>query len=580
MSAQAPSLSAPARLFQEDRPAWLAYRRWALRFALVVMSLTSLPYLLAYARQGDAWRFTGFLFGVDDGNSYIAKMLSGMAGAWLFRTPYTAQPQRGVLAFLPYLLLGKLASQPGAHEQLVALFHGFRFGAGVLAILATADFIALFVRDERLRRWGLALAVLGGGLGWLLFLLGKSSWLGSMPLEFYSPESFGFLALYGLPHLALARALLLWGLAVYLRPALLPAWVRPGSRPWWDPAGAVIGLGWLLLGLFQPLTALIAWGVAGLHLAVLGAWQVWKVSHNQPPDWRTWRLFARRLVWAILLSAPIVVYTALTSLLDPFMRLWTSQNLILSPHPLHYLLAYGLLLPFAVLGAARLLRMDAALGLLPVAWVVALPVLAYAPYNLQRRLPEGLWVALVVLALLPMQGKPALSARDDLNESASRPSRAPGLRALLVFALLFPSTLLILAGGVLASLHPGRPVFQPESEVRTFAYLAENAPAGSVVLSAFHTGNPLPAWAPLRVVIGHGPESAGLAELEPQVSAFYQSTTSDAWRLALLRRLDVRYVYWGPDERALGDWDPGQAAYLRLLTRSGEYAVYAVQSGF
>ena len=40
--------------------------------------------------------------------------------------------------------------------------------------------------------------------------------MGSGPLEFYSPETFGFLAIYGIPHLVLARALLLFALAVYL----------------------------------------------------------------------------------------------------------------------------------------------------------------------------------------------------------------------------------------------------------------------------------------------------------------------------------------------------------------------------
>ena len=44
--------------------------------ALVLLGLTSLPYLIGYFRQGTDWRFTGFFLGVEDGNSYIAKMLS------------------------------------------------------------------------------------------------------------------------------------------------------------------------------------------------------------------------------------------------------------------------------------------------------------------------------------------------------------------------------------------------------------------------------------------------------------------------------------------------------------------------
>ena len=192
-----------------------AERRWVFYFAVLVLLLTLLPYLIGFAVQGPDYRFTGFLIGVEDGNSYIAKMLAGSDGAWLFRTPYTPSPQQGVVMFLPYLLLGKLASSPGLHLQLVALYHLFRLAAGFLMIQASYDFLAFFVQDIRLRRFGLALVILGGGLGWILVLIGKDWWLGSLPLDFYSPETFGFLGLFGVPHLALARALLLWALLAY-----------------------------------------------------------------------------------------------------------------------------------------------------------------------------------------------------------------------------------------------------------------------------------------------------------------------------------------------------------------------------
>ena len=44
------------------------------------------------------------------------------------------------------------------------------------------------------------------------------------------------------------------------------------------------------------------------------------------------------------------------------------------------------------------------MGLFFAAWVLALPMLAYAPFNLQRRLLEGMWVALVTLALVAIEG--------------------------------------------------------------------------------------------------------------------------------------------------------------------------------
>ncbi len=96
-------------------------RKTALIVAVIVSILTILPYLIGFISQGEEWRFTGFVVGVEDGNSYLAKMLSGAAGNWLFRSPYSSSPQKGVIAFLPYILLGKITSGPAQHEQLIVI---------------------------------------------------------------------------------------------------------------------------------------------------------------------------------------------------------------------------------------------------------------------------------------------------------------------------------------------------------------------------------------------------------------------------------------------------------------------------
>jgi len=78
-------------------------RRWVIVFALTVMLITMLPYFIGFQMQNDEWQFTGFVFGVTDGNSYIGKMLRGAAGEWLFRTPYSALDQNGAFIFFHYL---------------------------------------------------------------------------------------------------------------------------------------------------------------------------------------------------------------------------------------------------------------------------------------------------------------------------------------------------------------------------------------------------------------------------------------------------------------------------------------------
>lgn len=519
-------------------------RAWCLVYALVLAAFTTVPYVLAYAAQAEAWRFTGFVFGVEDGNSYIAKMLLGSGGAWLFRTPYTADPQRGVLAFLLYLLLGKLAQGAALHEQLVALFHLFRIAATPLAVLATYRFAAFFLEPVSWRRWATVLATAGGGLGWLVSLAGRGEWLGSLPLDLISPESFGFLAFFGLPHLVLGRALLLGGLVFYLEAARRPA------RGW------VAGGLWLALGLVQPFEVVSAYVVVASHLlAVLVA--AGRTGWRQ--QLQTW---LRPAAQAALIPLPIVLYTGLSYLLDPYLQAWSAQNLIASPHPLHYLAAYGLVLVPAVAGGRALIRSRRAESLLPVAWCLSLPVLAYAPVNLQRRLPEGIWVAFATLAAIGLSTWTA---------ETSRKRVAP-----LLLALSMATSVLLLAGGAGIALRPGEPVFRPASEVAAFEWCRAHAQPGSVVLTSYETGNALPAWAPVRVVVGHGPESAGLQGLLPQVSVFFSEGEPDSARVEFLAAHNVSYVLVGPRERALGSWNPGGAPFLTLVYQDSGYELYRV----
>jgi hypothetical protein len=529
--------------------------RWVGIFSGVVMLITTLPYLIGYATQGEDWQFTGFVFNVEDGNSYIAKMLRGSAGEWLFKTPYTAMPQRGVMIFLPYLLLGKLAAPPGVHEQLLGLFHLFRITAGGLAILATYNFLALFLHDVRLRQIGLVLVTLGGGLGWVLVMIGRTNWFGSLPLDFYSPETFGFLALYGIPHLAMARAFLLWGLAAYLGRTVF----KPDTLSSFKE-GAKIGAIWLLASLAQPLTGVVILAVVGLHLFALAGWQAWR---SKPTDWLRWRRMAGIAIWAGLVPFPLLLYTFVSLFFDPFLKAWTVQNTILSPHPYHYLFAFALLLPFTLIGISRLLKQNPWLGSMPAVWVLALPVLAYAPFNLQRRLPEGIWVAFVVLGML---------ALERVNVRKFVGSIILGL----VVSVSVGTTLFLLVGGFKAAARPGRPLFRSTDEVAVFVYLAQQAEPDAVVLTAFETGNALPAWSPQRVVIGHGPESANFKEIQRSLLEFFEPGTSDAARIVLLEEASIEYILWGPAERALGNWKPEKAQYLRMIFQDGEYTLFEV----
>jgi hypothetical protein len=509
------------------------------------MLVTTLPYLFAYFRQGNDWVFTGFLFGVEDGNSYIAKMLSGWNGAWTFKTPYTNFPQTGVLIYFPFILLGKLASPPGLHEQLIILYQFFRLVGILFYCFGCYWFVSVFIQEIKLRRLGISLAVFGGGLGWLLLLLGRSQIAGSLPIEFYSPETFGFLEIYGLPHLAIARGSLFFALSTFLR-----------SNHWND---AIKTGGWLVLAtIMQPLTGLVGCTVITVYLIVTGAWQLGRRIMKTSLNIGLWEKTFFSAIIAGFIVSPLVLYDAYIVLTDPFMKAWDHQDKIFSPNPVHYLLAFLIVIPFAVVGIKNILKNDPWKGCLLMGWLFIFPFLAYIPLNIQRRLPEGIWMVWIILALL----------------GVSQIKFNPKIR--WTFSLAFPSTIILLLGSTISIIKPSEPVYIPRFDVNAFQQIQTNPNHQPTVLAAYSTSNAMPAWVPVTVLIGHGPESIGLDKMQPQVEAFYQATTSENQRRDFIMNNHIDLIYWGPAEKALGDWNPYSSSLVEEVYHSAEVSIFRV----
>jgi len=520
---------------------YLKDRKKILIFAIGVMFLTMIPYIVGYGSQGEGWRFTGFVIGVEDGNSYIAKMLSGANGDWLFRTPYSAENQRGFLAFVPYILLGKLSSQPAQHDQLIAIYHGFRIFSGILAILAGFDFISLFIKEDKWKWWALAILIFGGGGGWILVILEQKNFLSSLPLDFISPESFGFLGLLGLPHLALARACLLWGFTTYI--SKLP--------------GYSTGIFWLFLGFLQPIYVVVAWVVICVHL-ILVSLSKWREKKGKFTDtWEDVREIYCRALLGIFISFPLILYTAVSFFTDPFLKTWAMQNSLPSPHFVHYLIAYGLYVPFVILGLKILLKDDRYKAYLIAGWLVILPVLVSAPVSTQRRLAEGVWAAVTIAVISYFEKRNRLS----IIEKG-------------YLCLTFPSTILIILGSITAAGNPSKPLFRPESEIKAYNYLAESVPSKAVVLASYESGNNLPAWTPQRVVLGHGPETANRHLIEQEIERFFSLDYANSYREELIMKYGVNYIFWGPLEKELGSWNPASAEYLIEINSIEDYVIY------
>lgn len=479
-------------------------------FWMFTAAITSLPYLLGWLLAGDGFSYTGLLLAIEDGNSYLAKMLSGANGAWLFKTPYTAFSQKGFLAFLPYLILGKISALFDGYFARIFLFHLFRLVGIGFTTFVLYRFISLFVEDFRFRLLTLALVTFGGGLGFL-YVLGFSNLWKEMPLEFYSPETFGFLAYLAIPHLVWARGFLFIGLTKFLQ----------SDTDHEIKQGIEIGLYWNLLALMQPLTVPVGW-------LVLTTFTFYEIIFRTIRGISTGSYVIKKLTklgMVILISSPLVIYTFISFQRDPFLKNWAAQNIILSPPLTDYLLAYGLVIPIILIGIFRKQSRRMFESRLLWCWLVILPFLIYFPHLLQRRLAEGGYIVMSILALSEL-----LKAGEKIKKTA-----------VWWYSLNFLTTLFFLIGAMITITGKPFPLFLSQNETQLFKVVQQNIPDQSVVLAEWELSTLLPAHAPIRVVIGHGPESIrGSAINEKMEILFSQGTPGDFEQFLQEEKVD----YW------------------------------------
>ncbi len=544
-------------------------REWrnVLLFALLIIILTTLPYALAYLKQNSQWTFSGFLFGVEDGNSYVGKMRLGARGLLDFYLFYTPEPHASApLVFLPYILPGWLVGRfisdhnPLLVQALTLTYHLMQIIFNLLLIVVLYRFIAAFIKRPRTRFLALVLATIGGGFGWLLTLLGQSNWLGSPPAEFFIPEGFSGLILLGLPHLALARAAFLGGFLLLFKaieackvpqpqnllpPSFTGEGRGGGSRSTSSSAlpSLLAALCWLIVGLAVPFYLPIIY-------VILATWGLFL--------WIARRRFPRQLLItggiAAAITLPLFAYFTYTFAANPIFAVWSSQNILMSPNPLHYVAAYCLLVGFALIAGRWLWRKIAhhsASGSQRFAlllWPLVVPILVYLPLNVQRRMAEAVIVPLAILAAVGLR----FLARKPRWKRLYRP-------AVVVMSL---SSLLFFIGITFGALNLARPLFRPTAELAALDWLNNHTPTDSVILTAFDTGklspitnidsgNLIPTYTDLRPYVGHGPETAHATDKDALTRRYFADQMTADERRNLYASVDIRYIYYGPMEQTL-----------------------------
>jgi hypothetical protein len=522
---------------------------WVAVVAALVVAASTVPYLAGHLAQTPQERFGDVVMNPVDYHSHLAKMWQGYWGQWRYRLLFTSEEHTGAFVQTFYVALGHLARLFGLGLPLT--FQIARIVCGFAMLVIIYRFIAHFVARVRTRQVAFLLATIASGLGWLTEAVAPTPAGGVSPMDFWLSDGFTYLALLTSPHFCAAVALLLSVFLLLLRRLAGPSWVE----------GALAVVASLVLGVIHPYAMLLADLLPALYWAV---------------EWlRTRRVAWRGLAAAAAMGAaqlPLLIYD-LWVFRQPVFAEWSAQNVTLSPPPPVYLWGYGALLALGAVGAVVWIRKREERVAFPLLWIGMVAVLAYVPWNLQRRFLEGVQVPMGLLAgvglaegLLPLCGRRVRI-------------RLCWLGMVLIVALAPMSNLYLTASLTWAAAVRAPGMFQSADLLAAVDWLGKHSAWDETVLSGFGTGNLIPARIGHRVVLGHWMETVDHAEKRSAVARFYAVETADAERRNLVEEWGAVYVFYGPEERALGSYDPATSPWLERVFQMGDVAVYRVRAG-
>lgn len=525
---------------------------------IVMLIVTSLPYAYGYLSAPHDQVFMGLMLNVPDHGQYLA-WWRGFQQALLIPNRLTPEPNSPAFFNLLWWTLGQLSSWTGIGYAPV--YQGFRWVAGATFLWAAYRLIAQFLPGAATRRTAFLLTAFSSGLGWVLVVLKYTLTGGELlfPLDVYVAEGNSFLCILAYPHFTLAAAFIALTLEFFWR-----AWVTQRTRFAWMAGGLALLLGWM-----HAYDLLLLYGVIGAF-GLAKTWQQRAIP---------WRLVKYGALVAVL-SCSGAVYSLLLTSLDPLWREVLDQfsnALVYTPSPPHLMILFG----FPLLGAVVVWIFQAwqrawtEENTFVMTWFLAGALLNYVPADFQIHMLNSWQLPMMMLVAkgLHMFLVPVLATR---WESTDRQMA----RLVVIVALLavLPTNVYLWTWRFIDLARHDYPYYLHQDELEALDWLEQNAQSDDVVLSSLTIGQYVPALAGTRAFLAHWAQTVDFYDKEERVRRFFDVSVPTEPRLETVCSFSVDYVFHGPAERELGEYDPASASWLSPVFVTQETSVYQVKT--
>lgn len=510
---------------------------------LVVLLVTSLPYLYAYASTPPEKQFMGMMLDVPDHLQYFSWMRE-LTHANLAANKLTPEPNQPLFFNLLWWGMGRMGGM--LELDFAVMYQIMRWVATAAFLLIAYHVCAWFLPNRRLRLAAFLTITLTSGFGWLLILMKYTVTNGELlwPLDVFVAEGNTFLSALGYPHFL--------GAAVYIGVFDLFLRGQAKGRLRYAVFGGLLAL---FLGWQHAYDLVIVYSILALYTLLL-----WIRDRRFP----VYMVIGGTILG--LLSVWPALYSVLLTSRDPIWKEVLKQfaNAGVYTPPLYRL-------PI-LLGPAFLLALFTAIRQNPFrlsgvdnntlflrSWFWGNMALVYLPVDYQIHMLNGWQVPIAILAVLGLFTyvvpfvKRRAAARDKPWEVESIQRWAVAIFLLLII----PTNLYLYAWRFVELGRHDYPYYLHKDDVGALAWLDANAKSDDVVFSSLEFGQYVPAYTGAHAFLAHWAQTVDFFHKSGTVADFYSGKLSDSDRKRIFDEFSVDYVVSGTLEKALGAADIG-----------------------
>jgi hypothetical protein len=533
---------------------------------LIVLVLTSLPYIYGYISTPHGKQFMGIMLDVPDHVQYFSWMRD-LATSNLISNRMTPEYNQPIFFNLLWWILGRLGNV--VDLGAIWMYQILRVTATIVFLFGAYLVCGLFLKDQAQRRTAFLIATFTSGFGWALVML-KYITGGDIrfPMDVFIAEGNTFLGILGYPHFIAAASY------IFIFYLVIRGQSKKQIRYAFYAGGVALFLGWQH-----------TYDLVSVYSVLLAYAFILTMRDHKLPVYIIWS----GLIVGIL-SCSSAIYSVWLTSADPIWKAVLAQFAnagVFTPPPLHLLILLG---PAFILAIYTILRKNPfRIGkksdreLFLMAWFLVTFPLVYLPVDFQIHLLNGWQVPIAILAaqglfeyVVPFIEKKIIPVVSKLNPALPQIS-ARRWAAVAFMVMILPTNLYLFAWRFLDLSRHDYPYYLSNNEIAALHWLDQNAGPNDVVVASLTIGQYVPAMTGAHAYLAHWAQTLDFFAKSATVNTFYQAQTSTSQREQILKEGNVNFVFDGPAEVALGGASLSEMPDLQPVFSTSSVVVYAVK---